>query len=127
MTSDTCTNPEHSDPHTWEEGVCNALPLVRGEVTYRVRVVHEVTAKVEAFTTVLRSDVAAWAGKDPADVTELDVDGYVTEGGEDEEALIEEDRFELLSIEDWDSPDVTVLSEERVSIAPPSFVPLPGL
>lgn len=99
-------------------------PLVRGEVTYKVKVVHEVTAKVEAFTTVLRSDVAAWAEKDEQDVTHLDVDAYVSEGGEDEEALIDESLFELTSIEDWDSPDVTVLSEAKVSIVPPAFVPL---
>ncbi|QHB37153.1 hypothetical protein QDA03_gp88 [Microbacterium phage Terij] len=99
-------------------------PLVRGEVTYKVKVVHEVTAKVEAHTTVLRSDVADWAEKDAEDVTHEDVMNYVAEGGEDEEALIEEDRFELRSIDDWDSPDVTVEHEERASIAPPTFVPL---
>ncbi|QDH91602.1 hypothetical protein QDA01_gp87 [Microbacterium phage Cinna] len=99
-------------------------PLVRGEVTYKVHVVHEVTAKVEAHTTVLRSDVADWMEKAPEDVTHEDVMAYVAEGGEDEEALIDESLFELRSIEDWDSPEVTVLTEERVSIAPPTFVPL---
>ena len=99
-------------------------PLVRSEVTYKVRVVHEVTAKVEATTTVLRSDVAAWADKDEQDITNEDVMAYIAEGGEDEEALIDESLFELRSIEDWDSPEVDVLSEAKESIAPPSFVPL---
>ncbi|AWY06725.1 hypothetical protein HOT47_gp16 [Microbacterium phage Quhwah] len=103
-------------------------PLVRSEVTYRLRVVHEVTAKVEATVTILRSDVARWLECDEADLTQRDLEAYVTEfeydGGE---PLITEDQFELRSIEDWDSADVEVLSEERQTIVPPSFVPLPGL
>ncbi|QTF81532.1 hypothetical protein SEA_PULCHRA_16 [Microbacterium phage Pulchra] len=103
-------------------------PLVRSEVTYKVRVRHEVTAKVEAFATVLRSDVAAWCEKAEVDVTELDVDAYVSEYEDDEgEPLIDSSMFELLDIEDWDSPDVTVLSTTQESIVPPSFVPIPGL
>ncbi|AWY06020.1 hypothetical protein SEA_ROBSFEET_13 [Microbacterium phage RobsFeet] len=103
-------------------------PLVRSEVTYRVRVVHEVTAKVEATATILRSDVARWMECDEADVTQQDVEAYATEYEHDDgEPLISEDQFELRSIEDWDGADVDVLSEERQTIVPPSFVPLPGL
>lgn len=100
-------------------------PLVRSEVSYRLRVVHEVTAKVEATVTVFRSDVAKWCECDEADVTQRDVEAYVTEFEYDDgEPLITEDDFELRSIEDWDSADVDVLAEERVSIVPPTFVPL---
>ncbi|AWN05507.1 hypothetical protein SEA_CRAZYRICH_14 [Microbacterium phage CrazyRich] len=103
-------------------------PLVRSDVTYRLRVVHEVTAKVEATVTVLRSDVARWLECDEADITQRDLEAFVTEYEDDEgEPLIEPGQFDLVSIEDWDSADVTVLSEERQSIVPPSFVPLPGL
>lgn len=102
-------------------------PLVRSEVSYRLRVTHEVTAKVTAITTVLRSDVARWAECDEADVTQRDLEAYVMEGGEDGDGVVDETMFELKSIDDWDSADVEVLDQERVSIAPPSFVPLPGL
>ncbi|QGJ88868.1 hypothetical protein PBI_TEAMOCIL_13 [Microbacterium phage Teamocil] len=100
-------------------------PLVRSEVTYRLRVVHEVTAKVEATVTVLRSDVARWLDCDEDAVTQMDVEAYATEFEYDDgEPLISEDQYELRSIEDWDSADVDVLSEERVSIVPPTFVPM---
>ncbi len=100
-------------------------PLVRSDVTYRLRVVHEVTAKVEATVTVLRSDVAKWLECDEADVTQRDLEAYVTEFEYDDcSPLISEDQFELRSIEDWDGADVMVLSEERQTIVPPSFVPL---
>ncbi|QBI98097.1 hypothetical protein SEA_FIREMAN_13 [Microbacterium phage Fireman] len=103
-------------------------PLVRSDVSMRVRVTHEVTAKVVAYVTVLRSDVAKWLECDESEVTQLDLEAYVTEYEHDDgSALIGEDQFELKSIEDWDSADVEVLSEERMSIVPPSFVPLPGL
>ncbi|QGJ89426.1 hypothetical protein PBI_SMARTIES_21 [Microbacterium phage Smarties] len=103
-------------------------PLVRSDVSMRVRVTHEVTAKVEAYITILRSDVARWLECDESAITQRDLEAYVTEFEHDDGTpLIEESAFELKSIDDWDSADVDVLSEERLSIVPPTFVPIPGL
>lgn len=100
-------------------------PLVRSDVSMRVRVTHEVTAKVVAYATVLRSDVARWLECDESAVTQRDLEAYVTEYEHDDGTpLLDESMFELKSIDDWDSADVEVLSEERQTIAPPTFVPL---
>lgn len=103
-----------------EATVADEKPLVRTETTHRVRIIAEVRAKVETTITVNNSDVAEYY-----EVEESDVDAEMVQNyAEENEDASDENDYNLQTIDDWDRLDAEIISTERKTIVPPSFVPL---
>lgn len=95
--------------------------LVRSVTEYLVHVVWSVEARVENTLKFTDADVRTWAGLRGDEPLEPElIDQYAS-------AMTDEKNVGLKSINDWGPTDVEVLSAVRRMVAPPEFVPLPGM
>jgi len=97
-------------------------PLIHREATRRVHVRYKVEAIVETFLTVSDQQVREGLDLDPdEEITDDVLAEYVTE-------TTDESVWDLRSIEFWDQLDEVDIGEETTHmVAPPTFVPLPGM
>lgn len=99
-----------------------APPLVRSAVRFHVELTGRLRVKASAHVSFTEDDVREYFDLDDDEpITDALIADYVTEAED-----LDPD-WELDDIDEYDHVDVEWVRREKVSIAPESFVPLPGM